>query len=942
MSQLPNAVKNQSLFSNYYLDSLIVEQPQWTDTSNIESDYAAIKALFDAVIPDAEHLKEAQTERQFIQPVLKQLGHIFEVQPTLQTSQGTREPDYAFFASESVFNTAQSHINTNQFFTTAFAVGDAKGWSRNLDRKAQDGGDPFTNQNPNYQIDFYLRGADKDWGILTNGRQWRLYHRRTSYRLDSFYEVDLAAILSENGDLDAFRYFYNLFRRDAFIPDPSGVSFLDLVLGESQQYTVAVSDDLKNRVYDALRLLIGGFLNYPRNSFDRANPPLDEIQTNCLILLYRILFILYAESRGLLPVENPNYAANYSLAALAETIHKTLDRGDLIIPTISDYWARLRGLFTLINDGWAGLIPQYNGGLFNPTYHPFLEENELGNKPLAQVIQLLTRTEQGERIAYRDLDVRHLGDIYEGLLEYQPQIADQDLVIVSRRGSEKVEPKSAPDQEVTYSEGDVYLLTDKGERKATGSYYTPDYIVRYIVENTLAPLCEGKNVDEILSLKILDPATGSGHFLVGVVDYLAEELITHPDAPHITETADAETELAYWRRRVVESCVYGVDLNPMAVELAKLSLWLHTVAKGEPLSFLDHHIRCGNSLIGAKIENLSNLPELKKSRRKSVSIPMKSGTSEPQTEIPMEFPFTDRVATAIGHYLLIEETESRTADQIHQKEHQLDIAQKMLRLHKGVADLWTSVYFDNDVSRATYHQALNALRSQDTDALENLLSYQRAQEIATEKRFFHWEMEFPEVFRDRFGRKKDNPGFDAAIGNPPYIRQEALGDIKSFLATYQTYSGIADLYVYFVEQAHQLMQAQGQFGMITSNKFMRANYGKGLRVYLSTNTTLNEIVDFGELPVFEDAAAMPAILLTQRESVDAQVFRFTQMQTLDFDSLQIEIDRIGERLDQTALGENWTLVRADEIRMLNKIRENNIILAKYCKDKMRRGYHHRT
>ena len=175
------------------------------------------------------------------------------------------------------------------------------------------------------------------------------------------------------------------------------------------------------------------------------------------------------------------------------------------------------------------------------------------------------------------------------------------------------------------------------------------------------------------------------------------------------------------------------------------------------------------------------------------------------------------------------------------------------------------------------------------------------------------------------------------MGNPPYVRQEALGDIKPFLATYQTYSGIADLYVYFVEQAHQLMQAQGQFGMITSNKFMRANYGKGLRLYLSANTVLNEIVDFGELPVFEDAAAMPAILLTQRESVDAQAFRFTQMQTLDFDSLQAEIDRIGEQLDQAALGENWTLVRADEIRILNKIRANSITLAGYCKDKMRRG-----
>ena len=169
MSQLPDAVKNRSLFSNYYLDSLIVEQPQWAQTPDIESDYAAIKQLFDALVPDAEHLKEAQTERQFIQPLLEQLGHIFEVQPTLQTSQGTRTPDYAFFASENLRNTAQSHINTNRFFNTALAVGDAKAWSRNLDQKAQGGGDPFTNQNPSYQIDSYLRGADKDWGILTNG-----------------------------------------------------------------------------------------------------------------------------------------------------------------------------------------------------------------------------------------------------------------------------------------------------------------------------------------------------------------------------------------------------------------------------------------------------------------------------------------------------------------------------------------------------------------------------------------------------------------------------------------------------------------------------------------------------------------------------------------------------------------------------------------------------
>ena len=193
------------------------------------------------------------------------------------------------------------------------------------------------------------------------------------------------------------------------------------------------------------------------------------------------------------------------------------------------------------------------------------------------------------------------------------------------------------------------------------------------------------------------------------------------------------------------------------------------------------------------------------------------------------------------------------------------------------------------------------------------------------------------MFRDKYGREKDNPGFDAVIGNPPYIRQEALGDAKPFLATYQTYSGIADLYVYFVEQAHELMREHGRFGMITSNKFMRANYGKSLRAYLSTNTVLNEIVDFGELPVFEDAAAMTAILLTLRESVDTQAFRFTQMRTLDFDSLQAEVDRIGEQLDQDALGENWTLATADEIRILNKIRENSITLTEYCDGQIQYG-----
>ncbi len=965
--KLPKAIDNRSLFSDYYLQSLIQEQPEWLDTPALESVYAAVKVLYKAIQPMAEKRVEAQIEREWIQPILKLLEHAFEIQPTLPTSQGAKRPDYAFFADADALNAAQSQINTKAFFKTANAIGDAKAWSRDLDRKTEGSGDAFTNSNPSYQIDFYLRQADKMWGILTNGRQWRLYHRQTSYRLDCFYQVDVAALISSNETsevfetsevYEAFRYFYCLFRRDAFLTGADGKCFLERVLEGSRQHTVGVSEDLKDRVYEALRLLIGGFLNFPRNRFDAAESPLvpdqfnsdgspvvttsvvvsaakatevatthqnffghvlEGIHENSLILLYRLLFILYAESRGLLPTENQDYATGYSLAHLAEDIYRKLDSGQLIIPTMSDYWSRLQGLFELINDGWENLIPQYNGGLFHPKRHPFLEKYHLGNDVLAKVINLLTRTENGERIVYRDLEVRHLGSIYEGLLEYKPryavaQVKQSEIPIIGAAGLRL---------------GNVYLETDKGERKATGSYYTPDYIVRYIVENTLAPLCSGKSVADTLKLKVLDPAIGSGHFLVGVVDYLAEELATHPNAPLMTE-GDSDTEIAYWRRRVVESCVYGVDVNPMAVELAKLSLWLHTVAKGEPLSFLDHHIRCGNSLLGAKIKDLPHLPVLKQSRRQK---------SEAQTEFAMEFPFSGAVARAIGHYLLIETTESRTADHIHAKEHELDIAQTMMRYHKGAANLWTSVYFGNEVSRAEYHQALDALRTGNPSAiLEAMPCYQQAQEIAAEKRFFHWEMEFPEVFRDRYGREKDHPGFDAVVGNPPYVRQETLGEAKKFLSTYETYSGVADLYVYFMEKAHDLMRWGGHFGMIVSNKFMRANYGKGLRGYLSTNTKLREIVDFGELPVFAEASAMPAIILTRKEPVKTQAFRFAQIQTLDFKSLAHEVDGVSEELDQDALADgNWTLASAAEIRILNRIQRNSIPLNEYCEGKIRRG-----
>lgn len=732
---------NQGLFSTHHLEKVIIEQT----SDALESTYEQIKQLYAFIAESADNLNESQTEEQFIRPVLKILGYSFGVQPALSTSQGTKQPDYAFFSGQEALERAHPQINSNAFFNTAIAVGDAKAWTRNLDKKLDGPGDPFSNSNPNYQIDFYIRTSGLTWGILTSGKLWRLYHRDTSYKLDSFYEVDLEKILI-NEDTDAFRYFYYFFQSDAFAPGTSNQSFLDDVLSGSIRYTVSVSDDLGDKIYLALEELINGFLTYPDNNLTTTD--MDTIHKNCLILLYRLLFVLYAESRGLLPLENREYQSEYSLDALATEIHDKLDNNSTIPKLRSDYWTRLHNLFTLIDKGWDEHIPQYNGGLFNPTRHVFLEDNEIGNDVLVNVINTLTRTTERERIAYQDLAIQHLGNIYEGLLEYKPTV------------------QSSPEK--------IVLTKDKTKKKASGSYYTSDAIVRLMVEDTLGPLCERKTFEEILRLKVLDPAMGSGHFLVGVIDHLALELATHPDAPAMT-TGDTDTEIAYWRRRVVENCIYGVDINPMTVELAKVALWLHTVAKGEPLSFLDHHIRCGNSLIGADIADLANLPVLKKSRRTNEEI---------QPAFEMDFGFTDTVSEAVGHYLVIERMEGQTADDIHVMEQEMEQAQRTLSKHKEIADLWLSVHFGNNVERGNYHKVLKALgsRQANVNISASLSSHQKAQRLAERYRYFHWEIEFPEVFRDEHGNELENPGFDAIVGNPPYSAK-LDSDERAYLKT---------------------------------------------------------------------------------------------------------------------------------------------------------------
>ena len=474
----------------------------------------------------------------------------------------------------------------------------------------------------------------------------------------------------------------------------------------------------------------------------------------------------------------------------------------------------------------------------------------MGDLHLRQAIDLLARaldpvTGRREFVDYRDLEIRHLGSIYEGLLEYQLRCAAEPLVIVRQKGKERYEPAAGAVPDVPA--GQVYLVTDKGERKATGSYYTPDYIVQYIVEQTVGPVLaertapfrkpDGKITDEaglaqaILGINCLDPAMGSGHFLVAAAEYIARYVVGlglgADEGRKTKDDVSAEPELAYWRRRVAQACIYGVDLNPLAVELAKLSLWLATVSKDKPLSFLDHHLRCGNSLIGARVADLplglapaeQVAKERKAAYKAQEAARKKEEAARAAGQITMldDSAFAGAMHTASGMMRLIEDLGSETLADVHRAEEVYrDSVRAVTERARLLGDVWTARHFGlaldetmwGGLSRYLLHGGF------EMPAYRPVIDQARA--IADERRFFHWELEFPEVFFDEYGRLVEGGGFDVVMGNPPYVPNEQMEQMERtfYPLTYPVSEGKYDLSVVFLDQGRILVRDHGLLGII--------------------------------------------------------------------------------------------------------------------------------
>ena len=803
-----------SLFSNDFLIQSIVKLPDWRDIDSKALDrfYESLKEIFNK-FPVAQKPNESQTETDLIWPILERLGWTASLRQQNLTAQGRQDvPDGLLFADDAAKEQANGFPEEWKRYQFGLAIVECKRWLRPLDRRSELLDEVTA---PSTQILRYLRRVDDltngklRWGILTNGARWRLYYQGARSVSEQFLEIDLgkilnvydqgngSAILSESELHHWLAVFILIFRREAFLPgstDPR--TFHQRSIDESKFYEERVAGNLSELVFEKV---------FPELAHAVAvaapETPLAQVRDAALIFLYRLLFILYAEDRDLLPVRDTRYD-DYALRdKVRGDVGRRKDQNDTFSDSAARYWNAIDDLCLAIDQGDTSIgLPPYNGGLFDRESMPLLEGIRLGDQVVANVIDALSfeQTEHGRRyINYRDLGVQQLGSIYERLLEYE----------LVREG------------------GEVVVRPNIFARKESGSYYTPDDLVGLIIKETVGPLVqrcmdnfESKTVEfaqsdlpddlkigllkeadpaeKLLELKICDPAMGSGHFLVNLVDFLTDSVITAMAEAEaavenyvspLTERIDrirnkiiVNAQNREWsinfeqlddrhiiRRMVLKRCVYGVDKNPMAVELAKVSLWLHTFTVGAPLSFIDHHLRCGNSLFGMwvkagirKAEEYGGPLLLEKPIKRAIraAAPMQIIEDLTDAEISEAHRSADIFASI--------KEDTAPLDAFLSVVHAFDWLNIRNRENKSALYAFFEGMLGDPVDISLGKSDIQKGKTE-SECFSKL--FEKVQELVEEERFCNWQVMFPGVWSEWEDFELCG-GFDAVIGNPPWDR----------------------------------------------------------------------------------------------------------------------------------------------------------------------------
>lgn len=779
---------------------------------------------------------------------------------------------------------------------------------------------------PQAKFDRLLRHCRVPIGVLTNRRELRLVYAPhgessgwISFRVDDMAQVGGRPIL------DALCMLLSAARLFGVAEERA----LPAILEQSRRRQADVTEALADQVFSALQILLAGFEaaaerdggHLLREALEQEG---DHLYAGLLTTLLRLVFVLYAEDRGLLPVEDAHYAEHMSLLGLFERLQEDAGLFPDSMSRRFGAWGHLVALFRAIFLGveHGGLsMPPRRGSLFDPHRFAFLEGwGPGGSAPITQpeqraavsiptvddetvfcVLQKLILLE-GQRLSYRTLDVEQIGSVYEALMGYhvlrteaaavclrpkrtwvsardlrdlpaarrprwlkesaalpkgqadklaravQGLEAEEDVLAVLEQHAVRGTPRAAPGR---------LILQPGAERRRTSSHYTPRSLSAPIVERTLEPLLrtlgDEPASDTILSLTVCDPAMGSGAFLVEACRYLADRVVEawtregRLDAGDVPGLPAGEDPVLYARRLVAQRCLYGVDKNPLAVELAKLSLWLVTMARDLPFTFVDHALRCGDSLVGLDFDQI------------------RAFHWERRTQLEL---FAQELGTALDEAVALRQQIQELATQPgaesqREKEHLLFDAEDAVDRVRLSADLCVGAFFAEGKAKARERERDRRLQRvgewlKSGDPAPDDLTALR-DEIRTRVRPFHWMLEFPEVFYlerpDPLEEGKPNRAayFDAFVGNPPFGGKNLISDfggreyIPWLKAIHEAAHGNADYSAHFFRRASGLLGRHGVIGLIATNTIAQGDtrasglqplVAEGLEIYEATRSLM--------------------------------------------------------------------------------------------------------
>ena len=700
-----------------------------------------------------------------------------------------------------------------------------------------------TRFSPHATMQEYLNVTENVYGLVTNGLSLRLI--RDSGRLIklTYLEFDLKRMLDED-KYSEFTVLYRLLHATRFPrhKQEAADSLIDKYYQDSIETGNRIRDGLSQAVKESLVALGNGLLQQPENEQLRqwvADEKLSAFDFNhqLLRLIYRLLFLMVTEERDLIFEDSTDetvkkqkdiYYSYYSLMRL----RKLSENRYLFEAQYSDLWTAMMQTFRMFETGGNGKnigIKRFGGDLFSPLAMEYISDTVLNNKVLMECIKSLNEFEDSQRnkvaINYRSLDVEELGSIYEGLLELSPVIIyDQ------------------PHYRFSYERG--------SERSSSGSHYTPEDLVipliehslEYLIDDRVTPFYKGKTtatdaVSSLLNLKICDVACGSGHILLSAARRVGMEVARIESGEQQPNPTAFRTAL----RRVIQHCIYGVDKNPLAVELCKIALWLESHSPGEPLNFLDHHIKCGDAIVGlahrSELENgiadeaFKTLPgddkEVAKNfRDQNVRERKVSTTKSLDYQLEFEKTTASSVHEAMAEYKSFNSLPETTPEEIEHKARAYErfINVKGYSFLKAMADAQVAQFF----IPKTEANKVNLLT--DAEFRMILTGHQGWQDrriamanaVAQEKRFFHWFLEFPEVFNE-------GGGFDCILGNPPFLGglkisgfygMQYLNYLKN---NYMPSEGVSDLVAYFFRRIYSIIIDSGYMSLISTNSLYQGD-----------------------------------------------------------------------------------------------------------------------